>query len=192
HGAFARSAHQFPVQPSLHWSVVSGPGTVTFDDPSLPHPVVLPSAQGVYVFRLSATHNGETRTDDVTVTLTPHNKAPWADAGANIFVRSTADPVQLHGTVRDDGLPLGTPLKVKWRKQFGPGTVGFGNESNAVTTATFSADGIYVLELSADDTEFVSLDTMEVRVGAICTVPPPTGIAAWWQANAETADHISG
>ncbi|HTY86854.1 MAG TPA: hypothetical protein VMB80_05260, partial [Candidatus Acidoferrum sp.] len=40
---------------------------------------------------------------------------------------------------------------IQWRLYSGPGTVTFGNATQTNTTATFSAPGIYTLELSADD-----------------------------------------
>ena len=40
---------------------------------------------------------------------------------------------------------------IQWKLYSGPGTVTFGNAALTNTTATFSAPGIYTLELSADD-----------------------------------------
>ena len=44
-----------------------------------------------------------------------------------------------------------TPPVIQWKLYSGPGTVTFGNATQTNTTATFSAPGIYTLELSADD-----------------------------------------
>jgi hypothetical protein len=46
----------------------------------------------------------------------------------------------------------------------GPGTVTFGNASTVDTTATFTAEGTYVLRLSADDGELSSNDEVTVTV----------------------------
>ena len=55
-------------------------------------------------------------------------------------------------------------------KLSGPGTVTFGNSNQLSTTATFSANGIYVLQLTADDGEIQRSDLVEVRVETLCTV----------------------
>src|SRR5690606_5573705 len=68
--------------------------------------------------------------------------------------RTIALPAQasLQGTATDDGLPNPPgALTLLWTKISGPGTVSFGNPSAAVTTASFSAAGTYVLRLTAND-----------------------------------------
>src|SRR6185369_10719416 len=59
--------------------------------------------------------------------------------------------VTLHGTVTDDGLPLGATPTMAWTKVSGPGTVLFTTPDAAVTTASFSETGTYVLRLTASD-----------------------------------------
>ncbi|HEY1172625.1 MAG TPA: putative Ig domain-containing protein, partial [Verrucomicrobiae bacterium] len=191
-GAIGRSPHTNAINPSVSWSVISGPGTVTFDNLNVIQPKTTFSTNGVYVLRLTADNFGDVQTDDVTVTLTPYNRSPWVDAGENRFLRSTNDVLQLTGQVRDDGLPLTTPLRVWWRQAFGPGTTLFADVSNAVTQATFTTNGIYILELVADDGEYQQKRKIEVRVGTLCTIEEPDGIAAWWQGNGDGADHING
>jgi len=44
-----------------------------------------------------------------------------------------------------------TPPVIQWKLYSGSGTVTFGNTAQTNTTATFSAPGVYTLELSADD-----------------------------------------
>jgi len=131
--------------------VVSGPGTVSFSDVHAIQPTCQFSKDGTYVFRLTVVAGEETQTDDVTVRLTPYNKAPWVDAGPNRSVRTLDVAVPLNGTVRDDGLPENTPLQIQWRPKYGPGTVTFADAASPTTTATFSLEGIYTLELFASD-----------------------------------------
>jgi uncharacterized repeat protein (TIGR02543 family) len=73
----------------------------------------------------------------------------------------------------------------------GPGTVTFGNAAAVDTTAGFSAIGVYVLQLTANDSELAAGDTVTVTVnsnpytlsltsnppggGTINAVPPPGG-----------------
>ncbi len=191
-GAIGRSPHTNSINPSVAWSLVSGPGTVTFDNANVIQPQVQFSTNGVYVFRITADNFGDVRTDEVTVDLTPYNRSPWVDAGINLFLRSTNEVLNLSGQVRDDGLPANTPLRVWWRQAYGPGTTLFNDVSNAVTQATFTTNGIYILELLADDGEYQPKRKIEVRVGALCTIEEPEGITAWWQANGDGADHING
>lgn len=100
----------------------------------------------------------------------PANIAPTVDAGPDqAITRPTA--ASLDGTVGDDGLPAspGT-VTTTWSKVGGPGTVTFGNSNAVDTTATFSAAGVYTLQLAADDGELVSYDEMHV------TASDPDGI----------------
>ncbi len=62
----------------------------------------------------------------------------------------------------------GTLPKVAWSKTSGPGTVTFENADTPVTTATFSAVGDYVLELTASKGPLSSSSTLTVKV-----VPSP-------------------
>ena len=59
--------------------------------------------------------------------------------------------------------------KVTWTKESGPGTVTFENANAAVTTATFSALGSYVLKLTADNGQTSTSSTLNVTVEQ----PPP-------------------
>ena len=72
--------------------------------------------------------------------------APTANAGPDRTVPVGA-PVTLSGVVTYSSAP---PVML-WKLYSGPGTVTFGNATQTNTTATFSAPGVYTLELSADD-----------------------------------------
>ncbi len=100
------------------------------------------------------------------------NQAPIANAGADssITLPSTAS---LSGSVSDDGLPNGSVLTAAWSKVSGIGTVTFANASAAITTATFSAAGTYVLRLTASDGVLSSSDTVTVIVASASTPAPP-------------------
>jgi hypothetical protein len=72
--------------------------------------------------------------------------APVVNAGPDRTVPVGA-PVTLSGAVAySNPLPV-----ILWKLYSGPGTVTFGNSVQTNTTATFSAPGVYTLELSADD-----------------------------------------
>jgi len=72
--------------------------------------------------------------------------APIANAGPDQSV-PFGQAAQLQGTV---AFSSSTPL-IQWKTNSGPGSVTFGNAAQTNTTATFSAPGVYTLELSADD-----------------------------------------
>ena len=91
----------------------------------------------------------------------PDNKAPVVDAGSDkiIFVNK----VSLNGSVKDDGLPQGSELGIKWSVVSGPGDVSFSSENSAKTTATFSLDGVYELRLTGDDGDLTSNDKIVIK-----------------------------
>ena len=73
------------------------------------------------------------------------------------------------GIARDDGLPSRRRLTTTWSKISGRedsagGTVVFGNPNAPVTTATFGADGIYVLRLTVSDGAVTVSDDVTIIV----------------------------
>ena len=155
------------------WSMISGSGTATFVDVNDVNTAVSFSTDGVYVLRLTADDSELTAADDVTITVNPPpNQAPNVDAGSNQTV-SLANSASLDGTVTDDGLP-DPPATVTtlWDTVSGPGTVTFTDDSMVDTLATFSATGVYVLRLTADDSDLTANDTVTVTV--IPNNQPPT------------------
>jgi hypothetical protein len=77
-----------------------------------------------------------------------------------------SEEVSLFGSVADEGLPRSGKLTVGWKFVGGPGTVKFENPQEPRTHATFSAPGVYELELSASDGEFTSTARVNVDVAA--------------------------
>ena len=78
------------------------------------------------------------------------------------------EELNLFGSAHDEGLPRGKTLVVEWKMLKGPGTVTFTIPGSARTKATFSAPGLYELELTATDSEFTERTRLNVKVG------PPT------------------
>ncbi|HEX6623534.1 MAG TPA: hypothetical protein VF064_07460, partial [Pyrinomonadaceae bacterium] len=145
------------------WSVLSGPGAVTFADPHDLSTVVTFGAPGDYTLRLTANDTEFTVSDDVLVTVYPVNQPPVVNAGPDQTLRLPA-AATLDGTATDDGWPFGSTLTVAWTKVSGPGTVTFAAAAVPVTTATFGVEGTYVLRLSASDTRFTVSDECTVTV----------------------------
>jgi hypothetical protein len=94
----------------------------------------------------------------------PANAAPAVDAGRDQVVTLPAS-APLDATVTDDGLPnLPARVSTVWSKVSGPGTVTFGSASAVDTSASFSAAGNYVLQLTAGDSAATASDTVGVTV----------------------------
>lgn len=152
-----------PAKVTATWSVVSGPGNVTFSSPATPSTSATFSTGGIYVLRLTATDSARETSGDVTVQVV-QNKAPVVTALADQLVILPA-AVALNGVITDDGLP-NPPAQVlaAWSMVTGPGTVTFANPSTPVTTASFSAAGTYLLRLAADDGALQSASEVTIRV----------------------------
>ena len=152
------------------WTMVSGPGTVTFGNAGAAVTTATFSTAGSYVLRLTANDSALSATDDVVITVSPVpvNQPPVVNAGFDQTITLPASAT-LNGTVTDDGLP-NPPATVTtlWSVVSGPGTVTFGNASAKATTATFSASGSYTLRLTASDSLLSASDDVVVSVN-----PPP-------------------
>lgn len=92
--------------------------------------------------------------------------APVANAGPDQNVAFGA-VAPLAGVVNFSN----APPAISWKKYSGPGTVTFANAALTNTTATFSAPGIYTLELSADDSiHAVAYDAVVITVTNVINV----------------------
>ena len=173
-----------PAPFTTSWSMVSGPGTVTFADAAAVDTTAAFSVPGTYVLRLTASDGELTGQDDLTLTVqssettgggggggTPTNVAPTVNAGADATVRLPGSAA-LDGTVSDDGLPAA--FTTAWSKVSGPGMVTFGDATQVDTTASFSVAGVYTLRLQADDTATTGQDDVVVTVKEAVTTPTLT------------------
>jgi hypothetical protein len=102
----------------------------------------------------------------------PGNQAPQVNAGPDQTVAYPSS-ASLSGSATDDQLPNPT-LTTLWSKVSGPGNVTFGSASAQATTATFSAQGVYVLRLTANDGALSASDevTLDVNIPPPDTTPP--------------------
>jgi len=110
----------------------------------------------------------DSATDEDTVVVTvvePPNEAPVVDAGSDDEITLPTSQVSLDATVTDDGKP-DPPASVTttWSVDSGPASVTFGNASSVDTTATFTVAGVYVLKLTADDSELTADDSVTITV----------------------------
>jgi hypothetical protein len=110
---------------------------------------------------------GQTFTDSgsASCVLSPlANVPPTVNVGPDQTI-TLPKSATLDGTVTDDGLPnpSGT-VTTTWSVVSGPGTVTFGEASAEDTTASFSMAGVYVLRLTADDSELDNSDEVTIAV----------------------------
>jgi hypothetical protein len=147
------------------WSMVDGPGTVTFADPAALSTTATFSLSGNYTLRLTANDGVLASSDEIVVTVNPPtNTAPTVNAGADQTITLPASAT-LAGTASDDGLPdPPSNLTITWSKVSGPGTVTFANPSAPSTTATFSVSGSYTLRLTGNDGALAASDDVIVTV----------------------------
>jgi hypothetical protein len=92
------------------------------------------------------------------------NKRPMVYGGPALNISSLTTPAKLSGYAADDGLPSNR-LTLQWTMVSGPGTVTFADATMANTTATFSANGIYILRLTGNDGSLSSTYDVVVNVG---------------------------
>ncbi|MCP4047789.1 MAG: hypothetical protein GY732_17585, partial [Gammaproteobacteria bacterium] len=154
---------------SLSWSVVSGPGPVAFSSPNTLSTTASFSVDGTYNLRLFVSDGELSHQDDVIVTVNPEplpvNNSPVANAGLDQDITLPNDSVTLNGSATDDGLPNPPgAMSLSWSVVSGPGVVDFGNSSAAITTASFSSAGTYILRFLVNDSELSHQDDVIVTV----------------------------
>jgi hypothetical protein len=156
---------------TTQWSQVSGPGTVTFAAPNSLNTTATFTQEGIYVLRLTADDGAGVVSDDLTIIVNSAsvNQAPFADAGADLTI-TLPDLATLNGSVSDDGIPNPPgSLTHGWRMVSGPAPVSFSDPEALATIATFTQEGIYILQLAASDSELTATDEVTITVS-----PPPT------------------
>jgi len=164
---------------SYSWSQVSGPGAASFDDSSSAPTVVNFNLPGTYVLKLTVSDSQLNTTDEVTVVVNPVppvNQAPQVSAGSDQTITLPAT-ASLSGSVNDDGLPAGGTLTLTWNKVSGPGTVAFTAPGSAVSAVSFSAAGVYELQLTASDSVLSSSDNVTLTVNPAAPLLPPDPVS---------------
>ncbi|HEY0173454.1 MAG TPA: RHS repeat-associated core domain-containing protein [Pyrinomonadaceae bacterium] len=147
---------------AVSWSMVSGPGAVTFANPSSAATTATFSQSGTYLLRLTANDSALTASDEVTVTV---NTAPVVNAGPDQTL-AQSNTTLLGGSVGDDGVPSGGVLAALWSQVSGPGVVSFDDPGAPSTRAIFPGPGTYTLRLTGDDTLHSGTDDVTFVVNA--------------------------
>ena len=147
------------------WSIVSGPGPVTINDPNLTNTTVEFSIPGTYVLQLSAYDGQYTVNSNMTIQVL-QNQPPVVSAGTNQFLTNTASTV-LAGTVSDDGLPY-HETNIVWSllSSVPYATVSFSSSNVISPTVTFNTNyyGTYTFLLTVDDGQATNSAEVSVTV----------------------------
>lgn len=150
-----QNGNPFPINPA--WQL-SGGGTIT--------------QQGLFTattaggpFTVTVTDAAVTTAATVTITQPQINSAPTVNTGADRAVTIVpGGSIVLTASIADDGLPKNNPISTLWQQINGPGTVVFENPALPGARVFFQREGIYTLQISADDGELHASDTIKVDV----------------------------
>jgi hypothetical protein len=152
------------------WSFTSRPdgSAAALSDPAAVNPTFTADLQGDYVVSLTVSDGKATSApDNVTITATPENQPPVADAGDDQTVL-VDDVVQLDGSGSSD--PDGGALAYSWSFVSRPGGSTATLSSKTVVNPTFTADveGDFVIGLTVSDglsTSAADYVTITARTG---------------------------
>jgi alpha-tubulin suppressor-like RCC1 family protein/subtilisin family serine protease len=177
-----------PVPPgalAVSWLVVSGPGPVTFANPSWGSTSAAFQTAGTYDLRLVASDGQATSQSDVTITVLPqfpNNHPPVANAGPNQTVLAGSATVILDGTgSTDDGLL--DPLVYHWDTLLHPAnaplmtsTSYLGDPDSPHPYFSPRVSGFYRFQLTVGDGQYTSTSTVDITVTD--TVGPSVSITS--------------
>jgi len=165
---------------TVTWSVFSGPGSVTFTDPSSATTTASFSSAGSYTLRLAAWDGGKSTSDDVVVTIgtaPPSYALSVETVGAGAVALDPPGGTYPAGTVVTlDALPANGWLFQGWSGDLSgsldPETITM--DGNRSVTATFAPGNVVVLEAQDDaytrssrpDRNFGTQSTLRVRGGS--------------------------
>jgi poly(3-hydroxybutyrate) depolymerase len=143
------------------WTQTSGPATAAIATPTAVKTAVSKlTVAGTYIFKLVVTDNSGA-TDDVQTTITvlpasgnsstpPANKAPVANAGADLTVTMPRNTTTVSGAASTDA--DGKIVSYKWTQVSGPSTASIPSSTSAVTDLNqLTAVGVYVFRLTVTD-----------------------------------------
>ncbi|TAK95166.1 MAG: hypothetical protein EPO07_15715 [Verrucomicrobia bacterium] len=102
----------------------------------------------------------------IATTNAPANLPPVVNAGAN-QTTVVGLPANLTGSASDDGQPNPpAAFTTTWTQVSGPSATTFGNANALATTASFSAAGNYVLQLTANDGQIATASSVNITAVA--------------------------
>ncbi|HYJ88276.1 MAG TPA: hypothetical protein VEW46_19585, partial [Pyrinomonadaceae bacterium] len=163
HGAASDDGSPTGSSLSTTWTIVSNPGSVSFTAANSLNTIASFGASGTYVLRLTASDGELSTSDDINITVQPQNQPPTVSAGQNQTI-ALPRMATLNGTATDDGLPAGSTLTSLWSQVSGPGTTTFEDPLLSETVASFSAPGVYILRLTATESDMIASSEVTITV----------------------------
>lgn len=149
------------------WTRISGPTQYTLANANAATTALSNLAEGTYAFRLVVTDNGGLSDDDtVLVTVNPiPNRAPVANAGADITITLPVNNTTLNGTASSDPDGNATITTYSWVKLTGPTQYNISNANAASAALNNLVQGTYTFELIiTDNGGLTDKDTVSVTV----------------------------
>jgi PKD repeat protein len=186
-----------PGTTTSQWSMVSGPGTVTFADPASPSTTATFSDAGSYVLRLTASDSELTASDDLLVIASnpppPGDNAP--SAALTVTPSSGAVPLDVTADASASTDTDATPIAT-YNFDFGDGTT-TGAQASGTAIHTYTAAGSYTVTVTVTDTAGLSSTASHlVSVNSANLVGNPgfeTDLTGWNNNNAsETLTRVAG
>ncbi len=160
---------------SYSWALSSGPEEISIENPELQDIEVQFSTEGFYHFEVTVSDGELSSTGRIMVRVwqptVVENKPPFVSQLRDATIRLPLDNVYLSAIIVDHPDPIYTYSKLS-----GPGEIDFSPPSSrtrlnfATTRAFFTEAGVYQVQVSADDGEFV------VSTSATITVLPRISI----------------
>ena len=154
------------------WRKLSGPDGGAFTQSNVAVTKATDLEEGTYLLALTVADNDNmTNTDTVKVVVkraTAANKAPVANAGADVTITLPVNSVILNGAASSDA--DGVITSYQWLKMSGK-DVRFSNSQGIINVASALTEGTYIFELAVtDDKNATTKDRITVRV-----LPSSTG-----------------
>ena len=183
------------------WSCPKNPARAVIAQPELLTTRVILEGVGVFDLQLRASDGDLVHLAHTTVTVTNNNTAPSLELGSNRVLTQPNTALDLPIRIIDNGANAGEQYQVSWNVDSGPGGVTFGPTAfgvpttgvlpsgkpsvTAITEATFTELGSYVLRVTVSDGELSTTGTINVtyRAGTgnqppVVTINPPGGSAS--------------
>ncbi len=148
---------------SYQWNKVSGPAGYNIVSATTASTEINSLQQGVYIFELTVTDDkGDIGKDSVTITVSPANVPPSANAGSDKVITLPTNSVSLSGSGIDSD---GSIASYKWEKISGPSQFAIASPNSATTSVNNLVQGVYLFTFTVTDNEgALNRDTVQVTV----------------------------
>lgn len=157
------------------WSRISGPTQYTLANANAGVTVLNNLVAGTYKFKLRVWDGVWVPTDDtIQIVVNPEpNKAPVANAGADIVITLPSNSTSLNGSASTDPNGNNTIATYAWTRISGPAQHALANANAASTALSNLVEGTYTFRLVVTDNGGLSDDdTVAVTVHPIPNRPP--------------------